>query len=208
MRAFCCSGFSSGAACPVAARRALLHVAFVCTGNRARSPLAAALFSRHAGAARVRVDSYGVLDLNGWRPLDTAIAVAARLGLDLRPHRSQTLRRRCLAETDLVIGFEPSHATAAVEVGGAPPERVFLLLELPALLEALPRSQLSGAAGARSAIAELHRLRTATEAGSPPSLPDPLGEPEQVVAEAARVIDAVTGALAAAVLPGRAAAPS
>jgi hypothetical protein len=34
-------------------------------------------------------------------------------------------------------------------------------------------------------------------------LPDPLGEPEQVFAEAARVIDAVTGALADAVLRWR-----
>jgi protein-tyrosine-phosphatase len=155
------------------------------------------------------VDSYGVLDLEGWRPLDTAIAVAAGLGLDLRRHRSQPLSRRCLAETDLVVGFEQSHATAAVEVGEAAPEHVFLLLELPSLLDALPRSLLSEAAGARSAIGELHRLRASAGPGSgpPPPLPDPLGQPEQVLAEAARVIDAVTGALAIAVLPGRAPIP-
>lgn len=153
----------------------------------------------------MEVDSYGVLDLEGWRPLETAIAVAARLGLDLRGHRSQPLRNGCLADTDLVVGFEPSHATAAVEVGGAAPEHVFLLLELPPLLEALPQSQFSEAGDARSAIGELHRLRASAPAGSAPSLPDPLGEPEQVLAEAARVIDAVTGALATAVLPGRSA---
>jgi protein-tyrosine-phosphatase len=160
--------------------------------------------------ARVEVDSYGVLGLEGWRPLDTAIAVAARLGIDLRRHRSQPLRRRCLAETDLVIGFEQSHATAAVEVGEAAPEHVFLLLELPALLEALPRLRLPEAGDARSAIAEFHRLRATAEPGSaaPPPLPDPLGEPEQVLAEAARVIDAITGALATAMLPGRAASSS
>jgi hypothetical protein len=92
----------------------------------------------------------------------------------------------------------------AVEVGGAPAEHVFLLLELPALLEALPRTQVSDEEDARAAIDELRRLREA--AGWPrraPSLPDPLGEPEQVFVEAARVIDAVTGALADAVLPGR-----
>jgi protein-tyrosine-phosphatase len=206
VQGFCCSGFCSGAACLAAARRFfLLRVAFVCTGNRARSPLAAALFSRHAGAARVEVNSYGALDLEGWPPLDTAIAVADGLGIDLRRHRSQTLRSGCLAETDLVVGFEPSHAAAAVEVGGAAPEHVFLLLELPALLEALPGSQLSEAADARVTIAAIHRLRAAAGSGSASSLPDPLGEPEQVLAEAARVIDAVTGALASAVLPGPAA---
>jgi hypothetical protein len=113
------------------------------------------------------------------------------------------LRRGCLADTDLVVGFEPPHVDAAMEVGGAAPEHVFLLLELPPLLKALPRSQLSDIADARSAIGELHHLRAAAGSRSVPSLPDPLGEPEQVFAEAARVIDAVTGALAAAVLPGR-----
>jgi hypothetical protein len=102
-----------------------------------------------------------------------------------------------------VVGFEQLHATTAVEVGGAPHGHVFLLLELPALLEALPRSHPSDADEARSTIGELHRLRTAAGPRSVASLPDPIGEPEQVVAETARVIDAVTGALAAAVVPGR-----
>jgi protein-tyrosine-phosphatase len=137
-------------------------------------------------------------------PLGNATAVAAELGIDLGTHRSRALRSRCLADADLVVGFEPEHAIGAVELGGAPAEHVFLLLELPALLEALPRTQVSGEEDARSVIAQLGRLRTG--AGWPrraPSLPDPLGEPEQVFAEAARVIDAVTGALADAVLPGR-----
>jgi hypothetical protein len=101
-------------------------------------------------------------------------------------------------DTDLVVGFEDAHAAAAVEVGGASPEHVFLLLELPELLESLsPRDP-------RDAIAELHRLRSS--AGPRPrvtSVPDPVGEPEQVFAEIARVIDAVTWTLAAALLPGR-----
>jgi protein-tyrosine-phosphatase len=147
--------------------------------------------------------SYGLLDTEGLPPLETATAVAARLGIDLRRHRSRRLRRAGLTGADLVIGFEQPHAAAAIELGEAPSERVFLLLELPPLLEALPRSQLSAAEDARSVIGELHRLRTAAGQRSVPPLPDPLGEPEQVVAETARVIDAVTGALAAAVLPGR-----
>jgi hypothetical protein len=91
-----------------------------------------------------------------------------------------------------------------VVVGGASAERVFLLLELPELLERLPPSRLLAPQGTRDTIAELHRLRASAERGRRTvPLPDPLGEPEQVVAETARVIDAVTGALAAAVLPAR-----
>jgi hypothetical protein len=68
------------------------------------------------------------------------------------------------------------------------------------LLEALPRSRLSDPADSRVVISELHRLRTAAAPRTVSSLPDPLGEPEQVLAETARVIDVVTGALAAAVV--------
>ena len=139
--------------------------------------------------------------------METAIAVAARLGLDLRGHRSRPLRRRCLAETDLIVGFEQGHAAEAVEVGDAAPERVFLLLELPPLLKALPQVRPSASPDASSVIRELDRVRAEARPATAPSLADPLGEPEQVMAEAARVIDAVTGALAAALLPGRAAAP-
>jgi protein-tyrosine-phosphatase len=145
-----------------------------------------------------------LLDAEGMGPLGNAKVVAGRLGIDLGPHRSRALRSGYLADADLVVGFEPVHAIAAAEVGGAPAEHVFLLLELPELLEALPRSQLSDEEGTRWAIRELQRLRTV--AGWPrraSSLPDPLGEPEQVFAETARVIDAVTRALARAVLPGR-----
>ena len=134
----------------------------------------------------------------GLGPLKTATAVAARLGIDLDQHRSRPLDNRCLVGTDLVVGFEEGHAAAAVEVGGASPEHVFLLLELPELLEAL--SPLD----TRDPIAELHRLRrSAGQRRRVVAVPDPVGEPEQVFAEIARVIDAVTGALAAAVLPGR-----
>lgn len=149
------------------------------------------------------VSSYGVLDLGGIRALEPATAVATRLGVDLAPHRSHALRERCLAGDDLVVGFEQQHSTAAVEVGGADPEHVFLLLELPPLLEALSRSQRSGAEDPRAVIHELHRLRVSAGPRRVASLPDPLGEPEQVFAEVARVIDAVTGALATALLPGR-----
>lgn len=136
--------------------------------------------------------------MEGWRPLPAAIKVGSQRGINLRPHRSRALRSGCLIQTDLVVGFEPSHVGPALRIGGAAPEHVFLLLELPALLEALPRSQLP-AADPRLVISELHRLRTNAGSRTVPSLPDPLGEPEQVVAETARVIDVVTGALAAAV---------
>ncbi len=146
------------------------------------------------------MSSYGTLDVEGMPALPDAIAVAAALGVDLSAHRARALRRGLLVDDDLVVGFEPSHAAAAVEVGQARTERVFLLLELPELLDRLAVPSGSGARHARQVIAELGRLRDARPRGSA-ILADPIGESRQVFAEVARVIDAVTHALAAALSP-------
>jgi protein-tyrosine-phosphatase len=140
--------------------------------------------------------------------LPTAGAVAASLGLDLSGHRARPLRPEDLAGVNLTVGFEPAHTAAAVEIGGASPERTFLLLELPDLLDALPVPRLPPLEHARYAIGELHRLRVTSGTHRTTALADPIGQPEQVVAEAARVIDAVTAALAAALFPVRAPGPA
>jgi protein-tyrosine-phosphatase len=147
------------------------------------------------------VTSFGTLDADGMPALTGAVEAAAALGVDLSGHRSQTLRQGDLAATDLAIGFEQPHAEAAVEVGEAGADRVFLLLELPGLLDALPPPGPDGVDDARGTIRELDRLRTDTGPRRVVEVPDPIGAPAQVFAEAVRVIDAVTGALAASLFP-------
>ena len=179
----------------------MLEVVFLCTGNRARSALAEAFFRRHTEGRAVSVSSYGLLRLGRVPPLPRAVAVAAAHGLDLTAHRARALEAGILGEADLVIGFEAAHVTAAIELG-ADPRRSFLLLELPELLEgdAPPPDTLAPVERARHVIAEMDRRRPD---GSvlPESLADPLGGSPQVFAETARVIDAVTGLLAASLFP-------
>jgi protein-tyrosine-phosphatase len=179
-----------------------LSVSFVCTGNRARSPLAEALFRRQTEMLPVSVSSFGMLDLGGQPPLPGAITVARALGLDIAGHRTRGLQRGGLRDADLVIGFELAHVSAAIEVGGAERRRVFMLLGLPELLEGTAAQQhLPPVDGARHAIAEMDRRRASARPRFVPAVPDPLGGSPPAFAELGRVVEAMTGLLASRLFP-------
>lgn len=117
----------------------VFDVVFVCTGNRFRSPLAAAIFREAVGAACVRVSSAGTLELGPMPALREAIEAGTRLGLDLSSHRSRAVTGLDLSGADLVVGFERHHVAAAVVESGAPRDRTFTLPELVELLAGVPR---------------------------------------------------------------------
>lgn len=148
------------------------EVVFVCTGNRARSPLAEALFRRATAPLPVAVSSRGTLELGSILPLPEAAREAERLGLDLSAHRSRSLRGADLGEADLVVGFERMHVVAAVDAGAAR-ERSFTLPELVVLLEGveLPDSG-DPVDRARLAVAAANEARPG---GAPAEIADPLG---------------------------------
>jgi len=150
------------------------ELVLICTGNRARSPVAEGFLRHLLADLPVRVRSLGTLELGGAPALPEALEAASRAGLDLSGHRSQSLRGQELREADLVLGFELSHVSAAVIDGGAPRERVFSLPELVELLEqASPSLDTHPLARARQAIADADARRVV---GTPPAeLTDPLG---------------------------------
>lgn len=127
-----------------------LHVVFVCTGNRFRSALAAAVL-RHEARGAANVESYGTLDAGPAPALEQAIVEAERRGYDLRSHLSRPLRGVDLSAADLVVGFERSHVAAAVVEAGAASERSFTLPELVGLIapDASPRAAIARAAASR-----------------------------------------------------------
>ena len=115
-----------------------LRVAFVCTGNRFRSPLAAALFESEAENLPVEVASLGTLDLGDEPALPEAVALAEGLGLDLTAHRARSVAELELGAYDLVLGFERKHVVASVVDAKAKIERTFTLPELLGLLRGVP----------------------------------------------------------------------
>jgi protein-tyrosine phosphatase len=155
-----------------------LRVAFVCTGNRFRSPLAAALLASETEGLPLEIASVGTLDLGAQPALPEAVELAEELGVDLTAHRARTVASEDLSGYDLVVGFERKHVVSSVVEGGAPIERTFTLPELVGLL----REVAEPPPGAPARIHTAHELRPPGFRNAPlPELPDPLGRsaPEQ-----------------------------
>lgn len=84
-------------------------VYMVCTGNAARSPMAAAMLRDLDSDGRLDVRSAGILVLEG-HPIGTRTRSAlARHGLVDHAHRSRQFRGDDAVEADLVVVMEPLH---------------------------------------------------------------------------------------------------
>jgi protein-tyrosine phosphatase len=174
------------------------RIAVLCTGNRFRSPLTAALLERRLHGLPVRIRSAGTLDLD--RPaLREAVELASQRGLDLSNHRTRLLPPSRLGRADLVLGFERAHLEAATEIGGSPPDVAFTLPELVGLLdhvEADPDLPPLERARRLVAAAAARRRETDPTGAEAPFLEDPLGQPYVVFVELAATLDRLVDRLA------------
>src|SRR5437016_1605778 len=116
----------------------MLEVVFLCTGNRFRSPIAAALFRKETNGLPVNVRSAGLLELGPMPALDEALTLAKTLGIDLRSHAARPLGSIDASGADLVVGFERMHVVSAVMDARVPLERAFTLPELVRSSKAFP----------------------------------------------------------------------
>jgi protein-tyrosine phosphatase len=173
---------------------------FVCTGNRFRSPLAEALFRRAAEGIPVAASSLGTLELGAVPALPEAFEQAARLGVDLAPHRARTIVDADLRGADLVVGFERMHVVTAVVDAHAPRARTFTLPELVELLGQIePPLEGDPVARAREAIVRAQRARPPDDPAlfAVAELADPLGRGPGFFRETADRLDELVGQLAA-----------
>jgi protein-tyrosine-phosphatase len=91
-------------------------VLFVCTANRFRSPLAAALLKQalsELGFAEFwRVGSAGTWAVPGLPALPHVVSVAQRLGIDLSGHSALRVSRQILSAQDLILVMQASQREA------------------------------------------------------------------------------------------------
>lgn len=76
---------------------------------------------------QVMIGSAGTAAVEGVPAAPFAIETAAATGIDLRGHRSRGLTAGLLREADLVLGMEPTHVRAAVELMPDARDRIHLI---------------------------------------------------------------------------------
>jgi protein-tyrosine-phosphatase len=98
-----------------------MRILFVCTGNTCRSALAETMARKLAverGMVDVEVNSAGTSAWDGAPASDGALLVGMERGLDLSPHRAQTLSRELIHDADLVLAMGPHHLERIEALGG------------------------------------------------------------------------------------------
>lgn len=165
-------------------------IAFVCTGNRFRSPLAEAFVHRLTLGLPVSVGSYGTLRLEDAPPLPEAVEIALSCGISLSDHRTRYLNNASLEDVDLLLGFEPAHIRQAVVDGQAPRERSFTMRDFVPLLPAagLAPPEEEVVKRARSLVAAAGERLAQLQNPTMSAMPDPFGGPWKVYRQTASEI--------------------
>lgn len=99
-----------------------MRILFVCTGNTCRSALAEAIARKvivERGLGDVEALSAGTSAWDGAAASDGALLVGMERGLDLSQHRSQTLTRELVRDTDLILAMGPHHLERIEALGGS-----------------------------------------------------------------------------------------
>ena len=173
-------------------------IAFVCTGNRFRSPLAEAFVRRLTLGFPVSTESYGTLLLEDAPPLPEAVEIALSCGVSLSEHRTRYLNNASLQNVDLVLGFEPAHIRQAVVDAQAPRERSFTLGDFVPLLPpyGAPPVKEEVVGRARSLVTAAGQRFAQSTGLRATSMRDPFGGPWKVYRETAAEIRDLTIVLA------------
>ena len=104
-------------------------IAFVCTGNTCRSPMAEGIFNKKAEeqGVHVRAVSFGMAAVNGMPPSPDAVKACQEIGVDISSHRSHFIYDYQLGDFDKIYCMSEEHAMILTQSIGLPPDKIEVL---------------------------------------------------------------------------------
>jgi protein-tyrosine phosphatase len=119
---------------------ATVQVLFVCTGNTCRSPMAEGIFKKYLAeklncsvdeleAIGYKVISAGVLNMAGTSARDEAISACAAKGVDISAHRSRTVSKHLVEQSDFIFVMGQMHRERVLALSPSAGDKCVLLAE-------------------------------------------------------------------------------
>jgi protein-tyrosine-phosphatase len=120
----------------------ILRVLLVCSGNTCRSPMAAALLHHLWGLSsppwRLQVNSAGISTFAGSAASEHAVQAMNRRGLDIKPHRSQSISEPILRDSDLILTMTEQQKRSIRSVWPGVSDRLFSVGEYAGIQGDIP----------------------------------------------------------------------
>ncbi|MBN2457137.1 MAG: threonylcarbamoyl-AMP synthase [Sedimentisphaerales bacterium] len=129
-----------------------INFLIVCTGNTCRSPMAAAIFGSHLAkklGCKVdhleekgyKVSSAGTMGLTDLPPSKEAMQACAAMGIDMAGHRSRSLTRQLVQQSDFIFVMENVHCQRIGQFGDEAMKKCVLLAENNQIPDPIGQSQ-------------------------------------------------------------------
>jgi protein-tyrosine-phosphatase len=174
-----------------------MQLVFMCTANRCRSPMAAAI----GGAELKRRGVDAVVRSCGEQPggahaVHDAVAVMSRRGHDLSDHLSRQIDLDIATSADLILTMERRHLLSVAELGLGLVDRAFTLRELAGLAPFVGRR--SPDESVSEWIERAHRSRppaTTLALGTGDDVPDPIGRSRRAFRAVADELERLIGTI-------------
>ncbi len=173
-------------------------VLLVCTGNICRSALAERLGRAYLaerlgdGVGAVRLQSAGTRAVVGSAMHPDSALVLAGYGAEAGDFRARQLADTMGADADLTLTMTRAHRREVLRAAPRALQRTFTLREAAELVRlldpALPPSGADLPASARQLVKDMAAARSLRHGGEHDDVPDPIGRPIEVHAEAGELI--------------------
>lgn len=106
-----------------------IYIAFVCTGNTCRSPMAEGIFNKIAEEKGILAcaESFGTATADGMAVSENSVKVCREIGVDLTCKKSNDVNSTDLKKYDKLYCMSQSHADILKIYFGIEPERLCIL---------------------------------------------------------------------------------